>query len=234
MSDKIPRHIAIIMDGNGRWAKAQGEERLVGHHHGVDSVRAVVRRASDLGVEYLTIYAFSQENWGRPQSEVDGIMELLSATIMVEAESLSRNGVKIHFIGDTNSMPESVQQSLKVAANLPMERVRLNLVIALNYSARWEITLAMQTLAQKVQQGILLPEQIDESMVSKNLTTKDFPDPDMLIRTSGECRLSNFLLWQLSYTELYFVPTLWPDFGGDELEAAVVEYGHRSRRFGRV
>lgn len=234
MNNNRPRHIAIIMDGNGRWAEGQGQQRLVGHHHGVDAVRSVVRRASDLGVEYLTIYAFSTENWGRPQSEVDGIMELLATTIMAEARALCDNGVQIRFIGDTAALPDNLQLSIAKAAHCKPDKVKLNLVIALNYSARWELTRAVKNIAQRVASGQMSVEQIDERTVANNLTTNDIPDPDLLIRTSGEQRLSNFLLWQLSYSELYFTDTLWPDFDGDSLSLAIDEYECRQRRFGVI
>lgn len=222
------------MDGNGRWAHGHGQDRLHGHSHGVDSVRAVVKTASDLGIEYLTIYAFSTENWGRPAQEVDGLMELLSYTIISELEPLTRSGVKMHFIGDTEAMPQQLQDSIRTASERSPEKIRLNLVIALNYSSRWEITRATRLIADRVAQGTLAPSQITAQTISDNLTTNAIPDPDLLIRTSGELRLSNFLLWQLSYTELYFTPTLWPDFGAEALMEAIKDYSRRDRRFGTV
>lgn len=230
----IPRHVAIIMDGNGRWAKNEGEERLYGHKHGVDSVRSVVRRATDIGVEYLTIYAFSTENWGRPTDEVDGLMQLLSYTIMQEIEPLRQNGVKLHFIGDTDAMPSALVESIRQARNTVVEHVKLNLVIALNYSSRWEITQAVKTIASKVEQGAISATDIDETTISSHLATANIPDPELLIRTSGEQRLSNFLLWQLSYTELYFTDTLWPDFSAEKFQHAITAYQNRERRFGLV
>lgn len=232
----VPRHVAIIMDGNGRWAKHQGQERLYGHHHGVDAVRTVVKTAAEIGVEYLTIYAFSTENWGRPTQEVDGIMTLLAVTILSELDSLTRAGVKMHFIGDLSSLPASLQHSIHVARDTAVaaDNLRLNLVIALNYSSRWEITNAAMRVATLVRDGKLEPEMITEELIEEQLTTAGMPDPELLIRTSGEERLSNFLLWQLSYTELYFTPVLWPEFGRDEFMAAIREYGRRERRFGRL
>lgn len=233
---KVPRHVAVIMDGNGRWAKDQGQERLYGHHHGVDAVRAVVQTAAEIGVEYLTIYAFSTENWGRPTEEVDGIMALLAGTILSELDSLTASGVKMHFIGDLNSLPNGLQRSIDIAREtiVPADKLRLNLVIALNYSARWEITEACREAATQVRDGELSLDDITPDFISNHLTTVGIPDPELLIRTSGEQRLSNFLLWQLSYTELYFTPVLWPEFGRNELLAAIKEYGRRERRFGRI
>lgn len=231
---KIPQHVAIIMDGNGRWAKGRGEERLEGHSRGVDSVRAVVKAAADIGVKYLTIYAFSTENWGRPTQEVDGIMELLTYTITSELEQLTRNGVKMHFIGELETMPENLRQTIRKAQNYTPDTIILNLVIALNYSARWEITQACRAIATMVQEHTLTPDQITEQTVCQSLSTAAIPDPELLIRTSGEERLSNFLLWQLSYTELYFTSTLWPDFDGKAFMLAIEDYGRRERRFGRV
>lgn len=222
------------MDGNGRWAQSQGKERLHGHSHGVDSVRSVVHTATDLGVEFLTIYAFSTENWGRPTDEVDGLMELLSYTIMSELEPLTTSGVKMHFIGDIDAMPQSLQESIKVARERTPDQIKFNLVIALNYSSRWEITRAVNHIAEQVAAGKIKAEEITQDTITQNLTTYNIPDPDLLIRTSGEQRLSNFLLWQLSYTELYFTTTLWPDFGADALVAAIEEYSRRDRRFGTV
>lgn len=228
--------MAIIMDGNGRWANQRGEERLYGHHNGVESVRSVVKAAADVGVEYLTIYAFSTENWGRPQPEVDGLMSLLGQTILHEIEDLTRNGVKMRFIGDIAALPDSLQKSIAVAeqVSIPDHEFRLTLVIALNYSSRWEITRAVKSIAESVRSGQLQSGQITEETVSASLTTEGIPDPELLIRTSGEERLSNFLLWQLSYTELYFTPVLWPEFGSEEFLKALTEYNRRDRRFGRI
>lgn len=224
----IPRHVAVIMDGNGRWAKNEGQERLHGHRNGVNSVREMVKIARELGVEYLTIYAFSTENWGRPTEEVDGLMQLISCTIMNELESMTQNGVKLSFIGETEELPADLKASIKVAENTVPQKSQLNLVIALNYSSRWEITDAVKRI---VSSGIS-SEQVTEASISDNLQSRFMPDPDLMIRTSGEQRLSNFLLWQLSYTELYFTPVLWPEFGKDEFLKAVEQYNQRDRRFG--
>lgn len=233
---KVPQHVAVIMDGNGRWAKGQGEERLFGHRHGVEAVREVVRTAAETGVRYLTIYAFSTENWGRPTEEVDGIMELIANAILSELDTLTRSGIRMEFIGDLASLPQSLQESIRTAraVHIPDDQLRMTLNVALNYSARWELTEATRQIAALVQNGTLAPQDITPDVISDHLATRGIPDPELLIRTSGEQRLSNFLLWQLSYTELYFTDTLWPEFGRDQMLAALREYGRRERRFGRL
>ncbi|WP_274957510.1 polyprenyl diphosphate synthase [Millionella massiliensis] len=233
---KVPQHVAVIMDGNGRWAKGQGEERLFGHRHGVEAVREVVRTAAETGVRYLTIYAFSTENWGRPTEEVDGIMELIANAILSELDTLTRSGIRMEFIGDLASLPQSLQESIRTAraVHIPDDQLRMTLNVALNYSARWELTEATRQIAALVQNGTLAPQDITLDVISDHLATRGIPDPELLIRTSGEQRLSNFLLWQLSYTELYFTDTLWPEFGRDQMLAALREYGRRERRFGRL
>ncbi|WP_283391520.1 polyprenyl diphosphate synthase [Millionella massiliensis] len=233
---KVPQHVAVIMDGNGRWAKGQGEERLFGHRHGVEAVREVVRTAAETGVRYLTIYAFSTENWGRPTEEVDGIMELIANAILSELDTLTRSGIRMEFIGDLASLPQSLQESIRTAqaVRIPDDQLRMTLNVALNYSARWELTEATRQIAALVQNGTLAPQDITPDVISDHLATRGIPDPELLIRTSGEQRLSNFLLWQLSYTELYFTDTLWPEFGRDQMLAALREYGRRERRFGRL
>lgn len=232
----VPRHVAIIMDGNGRWAKGRGEERLYGHRHGVDAVREVVRTAAEVGIEYLTVYAFSTENWGRPEAEVDGIMALIANAILAELDTLTGAGIRMRFIGDTGSLPENLRASIRTAENtaIPKERLRMTLNVAVNYSARWELAEAARQIGESVRRGVLSPEEIIPELISDHLTTRGMPDPELLIRTSGEQRLSNFLLWQLSYTELYFTDTLWPEFGRDGLLAALHEYEQRERRFGRL
>ncbi len=229
-NDNIPRHVAIIMDGNGRWAEQQGQERLYGHGRGVESVRSVVQTAVELGVEYLTIYAFSTENWGRPAQEVDGLMSLLSQTILAETDALATNGVRMRFIGNLEGLPANLQDTLRQAEQTPIEQVRMTLVIALNYSSRWEIARAVQWIVAEGRTS----DEITESLIADHLATRGIPDPELLIRTSGEQRLSNFLLWQLSYTELYFTPTLWPDFDGKAFSEAIRAYTLRDRRFGRI
>lgn len=232
--DKVPRHVAVIMDGNGRWASSHGQERLSGHRSGVDSVRDMVKKAASIGIEYLTIYAFSTENWGRPRSEVEGLMQLLSYTITQEMEPLARSGVKLSFIGDIKALPSHLKDSIKKAEEITVSPIKLNLVIALNYSAREEIATAVRQIAEEVSSGRLQIDNIDQSTVERHLMTQNIPDPDLLIRTSGEQRLSNFLLWQLSYSELYFTEVLWPDFTADEFLRAIEQYQYRERRFGLV
>lgn len=234
--DKVPQHVAVIMDGNGRWAKGQGEERLFGHRHGVDAVREVVRTAAGAGVKYLTVYAFSTENWGRPTDEVDGIMSLIAHAILAELETLTNAGIRMRFIGDLSSLPEALQESIRTAEAvvIPEDRLRMTLNVALNYSSRWEIAEAMKQIGTLIQNGSLTPGAITQELIADHLTTKGIPDPELLIRTSGEQRLSNFLLWQLSYTELYFTDTLWPEFDGARMQEALSEYGRRERRFGRL
>lgn len=234
--DKVPQHVAVIMDGNGRWAKGQGEERLFGHRHGVDAVREVVRTAAGAGVKYLTVYAFSTENWGRPTDEVDGIMSLIAHAILAELETLTNAGIRMRFIGDLSSLPEALQESIRTAEAvvIPEDRLRMTLNVALNYSSRWEIAEAMKQIGTLIQNGDLKPEEVTQELISAHLATKEIPDPELLIRTSGEQRLSNFLLWQLSYTELYFTDTLWPEFDGARMQEALSEYGRRERRFGRL
>lgn len=232
--EKIPRHIAIIMDGNGRWAESRGEERYVGHMQGVESVRRVVKGALKRGVEYLTLYAFSTENWGRPAEEVSALMEILCRSIMDETPELKRQGVRVRVIGDRSRFSERVQEHLSLIEQQTASEEKLNLVLALNYSSRSELVRASQQLARAVLQGELTPEEIGEEQVARSLYTADMPDPDLLIRTSGECRLSNFLLWQLSYAEFYFPEVLWPDFTEEELDRAIEVYASRDRRFGLV
>lgn len=232
--DKVPRHVAVIMDGNGRWASSHGQERLSGHRSGVDSVRDMVKKAASIGIEYLTIYAFSTENWGRPRSEVEGLMQLLSYTITQEMEPLARSGVKLSFIGDIKALPSHLKDSIKKAEEITVSPIKLNLVIALNYSAREEIATAVRQIAEEVSSGRLQIDNIDQNTVERHLMTQNIPDPDLLIRTSGEQRLSNFLLWQLSYSELYFTEVLWPDFTADEFLKAIEQYQYRERRFGLV
>lgn len=222
------------MDGNGRWAQNQSQDRLYGHSYGVESVREVVKGAVDLGIKYLTIYAFSTENWGRPQSEVEGIMQLLATTIANEIKPLASKGVKMEFIGDLSILPIEIQKRIKEAQSVEIKEVKLTLVIALNYSARWEITRATQLIAEKVKNGELKSEDVTQDTISKYLTTNGVPDPELMIRTSGEVRLSNFLLWQLSYSELIFTDVLWPDFNKEEFTKAINIYLNRVRRFGKI
>lgn len=229
---RLPRHIAIIMDGNGRWAKERGKDRVYGHHEGVLSVRAIVDASAEIGVEYLTLYAFSTENWNRPKEEVAALMELLVNTIRKEAEDLKKNGVRLHVVGDFESLPAICQKELKEAMDMTAHNTRLNLILALSYSARWEITAAAKRLSADVAAGRLDAADIDESLFSTYLTTAAFPDPELMIRTSGEHRISNFLLYQLAYAELYFTPVHWPSFRKPHLLEAIYNYQQRERRFG--
>jgi len=232
--ERLPKHIAIIMDGNGRWAKEQGQDRLFGHYHGVISVRKVVEAATEIGIQYLTLYAFSTENWDRPQEEVKGLMTLFVDTIAKEVPDLHKNNIKLHFIGNLNMLPNEAQDALANAMEITAQNTGLTLVIALSYSSRWELVEATKSIAQKVLDGSLDIAHITEAEISENLTTRAFPDPELMIRTSGECRISNFLLYQLAYAELYFTDTLWPAFGKEDLIKAVSEYQSRERRFGKT
>ena len=226
------QHVAIIMDGNGRWAKARGEERLFGHIQGVESVRRAIRGALGYGVKYLTLYAFSTENWGRPQEEIDGLMELLVKHTARETPDLKAQGIRIRFIGDTDSLSEEVQRSKAYAEAETCGNDRLTLIVALNYSSRWEITRMAQRLAREAVEGSVRPEEITVKTVDGYMATAGYPDPDLIIRTSGEYRLSNFLLWQAAYSEFYFTEVLWPDFDEAEFDRAVADYRKRNRRFG--
>lgn len=230
----VPAHIAIIMDGNGRWAKKQGQERLIGHSFGVDSVRAALTAAKNIGVQYLTMYAFSTENWNRPQDEVDGLMNLLVHTIANEVNELNAQDVRLLSIGDTDGLPEDCRNELINAIESTKNNKTINLVIALNYSARWEMCEAIKNISNDVKQGKLSSEDINDEIISSYLNTKNIPDPELLIRTSGEQRLSNFLLWQAAYSEFHFTPVLWPDFRENDLYNAVIDYQNRERRFGMV
>lgn len=232
--DKLPRHIAIIMDGNGRWAKEKGQERLYGHFHGVESVRNIVEGCAELGIEYLTLYAFSTENWDRPADEVTGLMELLIETIRQEVPTLNKNNIKLHVIGALDMLPESARKELADAIEDTGKNTGLNLVMALSYSSRWEITNAVKEIARDVAEGRIDPEDINQDTINGHLCTAKFPDPELMIRTSGEYRISNFLLYQLAYSELYFTDTLWPDFRKENLYAAILDYQSRERRFGKT
>ena len=231
---RLPSHIAIIMDGNGRWAKEKGEDRLFGHLHGVESVRNIVEGAAELGIKYLTLYAFSTENWDRPEYEVSGLMELLVETIHNEVPTLNKNNIRLHVIGDTNMLPEAARNELKEALNETSTNTGLNLIMALSYSSRWEIVNAVKQIATEVKAGKLSADEITQDTVQQYLTTKDYPDPELMIRTSGEYRISNFLLYQLAYAELHFTNTLWPDFRKENLYAAIIDYQSRERRFGKT
>lgn len=232
--ENTPQHIAIIMDGNGRWAKQQGELRLFGHATGVEAVREVLKGCVELGVKHLTLYAFSTENWNRPKEEVEGLMNLLVETIANEVEELNENNVRLLSIGNTNELPTACKNELDVAKKATASNTSLDLILAINYSARWEIVDAVKKIANKVQEGNITIDAIDEQVFKEALCINDVPDPELLIRTSGEYRLSNFLLWQAAYSELYFSEKLWPDFTKEDLFEAVLNYQCRERRFGLV
>ena len=232
--EQLPRHIAIIMDGNGRWAKEQGQDRLFGHYHGVESVRNIVEGCAELGIEYLTLYAFSTENWDRPQYEVVGLMELLVNTIRNEVESLNKNKIKLHVIGDMSMLPEYARKELNEALDITKNNTGLNLIMALSYSGRWELLNAVKNIAYEVKTGKLSIEEIDQDILQQYLCTSAFPDPELMIRTSGEYRISNFLLYQLAYAELYFTHVRWPDFRKENLYEAILDYQGRERRFGKT
>jgi undecaprenyl diphosphate synthase len=231
---RLPSHIAIIMDGNGRWAKEKGEDRLYGHLHGVESVRNIVEGAAELGIKYLTLYAFSTENWDRPEYEVSGLMELLVETIHNEVPTLNKNNIKLHVIGDVDMLPDAAKKELQEALTETSVNTGLNLVMALSYSSRWEIVHAVKNIAADVKSGKLMPDAINQDTIQQYLSTKHFPDPELMIRTSGEYRISNFLLYQLAYAELYFTNTLWPDFRKENLYAAILDFQSRERRFGKT
>ncbi|MDG1428035.1 MAG: isoprenyl transferase [Crocinitomicaceae bacterium] len=232
--DTTPKHIAIIMDGNGRWAQQQGEERLFGHNFGVEAVRETLKAAQDMNVEHLTLYAFSTENWGRPKEEVDGLMDLLIKTIGNEVEELHNSNVVITTIGNTSGLPESCQKELRDAYETTKNNSGINLILALNYSAKWELTNATREIARLVAAKEIGLDDVNDDLISDHLSTKGIPDPELLIRTSGENRVSNFLLWQIAYSEFHFTEILWPDFGREDLYKAVLDYQSRERRFGMV
>ncbi len=231
---EVPTHIAIIMDGNGRWAKSRGNVRIYGHKTGVDSVREITEACAELGVKYLTLYAFSVENWGRPSTEVSGLMQILIQTLRKETKRLIDNDIKLVTIGQVDRFPSGCLRALNEAKEVTKNNKRMQLCLALSYSGRWDITEAFRKMAVKVKEGLLTPEDIDCSMIDQHLSTADFPDPDLIIRTSGEYRLSNFLLWQLAYSELYITETFWPDFRRKELYQAIRSYQQRERRYGKI
>lgn len=232
--NNLPRHIAVIMDGNGRWAKKKGAMRIFGHRNAVQAVKDVTEGCGEIGIKYLTLYAFSTENWSRPKEEVDGLMELLVNTLKQEIKTLMDNQVKLITIGDTSNLPEDCQKNLEWAVNTTRNNSGLKLILALSYSGRWEITRAMKAIAGKIKSGELTEADLNEEMISQHLQTAGVPDPELLIRTSGEMRVSNFLLWQIAYSELYITPTLWPDFRKEHLYEAIWSYQQRERRFGKT
>ncbi len=230
----LPHHIAIIMDGNGRWAEEKGQERLYGHFHGVESVRNIVEGSAELGIQYLTLYAFSTENWDRPQEEVEGLMSLLVDTIRKEVPILNKNNIRLHVIGDLNMLPQFARKELNEALEMTAKNTGLNLIMALSYSSRWELVNAVKNIGIDVKAGKIDPETINQDILQQYLTTSQFPDPELMIRTSGEYRISNFLLYQLAYAELYFTNTRWPDFRKENLYEAIIDFQGRERRFGKT
>lgn len=230
--NRIPEHIAIIMDGNGRWATERGKERSYGHQAGVDTVRHITSECTRLGVKYLTLYTFSTENWNRPADEVSALMGLVLSSL--EDEIFMKNNVRFQVIGDIGRLPAVVQEKLQQTINNTAGNTAMTMVVALSYSSRWEITEAAKRIAQEVKNGNMALEDIDEEMISKNLTTATMPDPELLIRTGGELRISNYLLWQIAYSELYFCDIYWPDFREEHLHAAIADYQMRQRRFGKT
>ena len=232
-SSNLPKHIAIIMDGNGRWAAERGFDRIIGHQHGVTSVREITETAAEVGIEYLTLYTFSTENWGRPQPEVEALMELLIDTIEKETPTLHKNNIRLMAIGDLDRLPGNAKEKLLRCIEHTSKNTGLALVLALSYSSRWEITNAMKIIAKEIQTGKITADDINDELISKHLTTKNIPDPDLLIRTSGEERISNFLLWQIAYSELYFTEEHWPAFRKESFYEAIVDFQQRERRFGK-
>ncbi len=231
---KLPRHVAIIMDGNGRWAKKHGKPRIFGHRNGVRSVREVSEASAEIGIPYLTLYAFSTENWNRPALEVNALMDILVSTIRDELETMNKNNIRLGMIGDIDRLPPSTKKALLEGIENTKNNTRMTLNLALNYSARWEITAAMRKAVELAKEGHLAPEEIREETVASLLSTANIPDPELLIRTSGEYRISNFLLWQIAYTELYFSDMCWPDFDREAFYRAIVDFQHRERRFGKI
>lgn len=232
--NKLPKHIAVIMDGNGRWARQRGKERIFGHESGVQAVRETVEAAGEVGVKYLTFYAFSTENWCRPKKEIDTLMELLVKAIHNETPELMEKGVRLAAIGDVDSLPEACRKELFDAIDKTKNNTRLTVTVAISYSSHWEIISAVKNIALQVKENKINPEDIDKKLFQSFLQTHDMPDPDLLIRTSGELRISNFLLWQIAYSELYFTPVLWPDFRKKHLYQAILDYQRRERRFGKT
>jgi len=231
---RLPVHIAIIMDGNGRWAVKHGKDRIYGHREGVESVRAIIEAAAELGIKYLTLYAFSTENWGRPDEEVNALMGIMVQSLNNETGTLLKNNIRMTAIGDFSRLAPDVMNRLSETISLTSSSTGLNLVIALSYSSRWEITEAAKKMADDMSKGRISPEKVNDSVFEKYLNTCGIPDPDLMIRTSGEMRISNFLLWQLAYTELYFTEKLWPDFRKEDFYDAIINFQNRERRFGKT
>ncbi len=232
--DRIPQHVAVIMDGNGRWAKKLGHLRIFGHKQGVTAVRTCLEVASELGVKYLTMYAFSTENWNRPAFEVNALMQLLVDTVEKELPELMKNNVRLRTLGNMEQLPKNARAKLEHTETATANNTGTTLILALSYSSRWDIIQAVQAIAENVQKGLISPSEISETTISNSLRTSEYPEPDLLIRTSGEHRISNFLLWEIAYSELYFTPVLWPDFTKQHFVEAILDYQSRERRFGKT
>jgi undecaprenyl diphosphate synthase len=233
-SNRLPSHVAVIMDGNGRWARQRGLDRIFGHQQGVEAVREVIEAAAELKIRFLTLYAFSTENWGRPDEEVSALMGIMVQSLSNETDTLLKNNISLKAIGDLDRLADNVREKLLETIKLTSVSNGLNLIIALSYSSRWEITMAARRLSAEVKKGIINPDSVTENDFEKYLTTAGIPDPELMIRTSGELRISNFLLWQVAYAELYFTETLWPDFGKDDFYKAIIDFQKRERRFGKT
>lgn len=233
-NNKLPVHVAVIMDGNGRWARQRGLDRVFGHQQGVNAVRDIIEAATELGIHYLTLYAFSTENWGRPDEEVSALMGIMIQSLSKETETLIKNNIRMTTIGDLDRLSGDVKERLDETINLTSGSTGLNLIVALSYSSRWEITEAARKMASDIKKGIVDINSVDEERFGNYLSTAGIPDPDLMIRTSGEMRISNFLLWQLAYAELYITETLWPDFGKENFYEAIIDYQKRERRYGKT
>lgn len=232
--DQLPQHVAIIMDGNGRWAKSRGEKRTFGHKHAIKAVREAVNACNEIHIPYLTLYTFSSENWNRPEDEVDTLMSLISETIILEAEEIFSKGLRMHIIGDTEKLPAEVREHMQHLVDITKNNTKGNLILALSYGSQHEILSAVKKISSKVKSGELTEEEITEKVFEDHLYTKDFPAVDLLIRTSGEVRISNFLLWQIAYAELQFLDILWPDFGKEDFFKCIYNYQNKERRFGKT
>jgi undecaprenyl diphosphate synthase len=233
-SNRLPSHVAVIMDGNGRWARQRGLDRIFGHQQGVEAVREVIETAAELKIRFLTLYAFSNENWGRPDEEVSALMGIMVQSLSNETDTLLKNNISLRAIGDMDRLADNVRERLLETIKLTSASTGLNLIIALSYSSRWEITMAARRMSAEVKKGTINPDSVTEDDFEKYLTTAGIPDPELMIRTSGELRISNFLLWQVAYAELYFTETLWPDFGKDDFYKAIIDFQKRERRFGKT
>ncbi len=234
LKDRMPEHVAIIMDGNGRWARKQGHMRIFGHRHGIKAVHEVTEAAAELGIKYLTLYTFSTENWNRPKSEINALMELLVSTIKAETPTLMKNGIRLQAIGNIDELPAKCNKQLLETVEATKENSTVTLILALSYSGRWDIIEAVKKISREVKENKLQPEDINEHVLNSALNTANYPNPELLIRTSGEQRISNFLLWEIAYSEIHFTPVLWPDFSREDFYSAIFDYQNRERRFGKT